>query len=324
MTTIPQMEQMLRKIFETRADELARELGFVIRKRALSGADFVQGLVFGWLHTPQARVEHLARFMARREVEITGSGLSQRFTPQAASFLQAMLTEVVSHTVTAEPAPLALLQRFSSVVIEDSSVITLPDELQEMWRGCGGGGKQSKAGLKLHVRWDLLRGTLQGPMLSPARVADQHSPLREQEIALHQLYITDEGYFGLQWLKQKTKGGQRYFLTRPRSITAFFDLQGHRLDLSMIGPSQINTSVDVPVLVGHQVRLPARLIMLRVPDEVVEQRHQEIRETARRHSTVPTQAQLEQAQWTILITNVPPELLSVPEVIILQRARWQI
>jgi hypothetical protein len=324
MISVAQMEKKLREVFETRANHLARETGFIVRERAFSGADFVQGLVFGWLHKPQARVEELAQYLSRRDVQISGPGLHQRFTQKAADFMQAVLGEVVGLVVKGEKAPIDLLQRFSSVVLEDSSVITLPDCLQEQWRGCGGGAKQSKAGLKLHVRYDLLDGSLQGPMLTAGRVADQRSPLRSEPLASGQLYITDEGYFGLQWLKEKTAEDQRYFLTRPRYNTAFFDEQGSRLDLQSMGPKQVGRWLDQPVLVGKKVRLSARLIMLRVPDEVVKERQEHIRETARKHSCKPTQEQLALAQWTILITNVPVDVLCVSEVLVLQRARWQI
>src|SRR5437764_1011554 len=98
-------------------------------------------------------------------------------------------------------------------------------------------------------------------MLTAGRVADQRSPLRNEPLACGQLYITDEGYFGLQWLKEKTAEDQPYFLTRPRYNTAFFDEQGNRLDLQSIGPKQVGTWVDLPVLVGKKVGLEARLIM---------------------------------------------------------------
>ena len=55
-----------------------------------------------------------------------------------------------------------------------------------------------------------------------------------------------------------------------------------------------------------------------------EQRREQIRETARKHGRQANERQLALAQWTILITNVPAELLSVAEVLVLARARWQI
>ncbi len=324
MSSVPYLESRMRDILETQANELARQSGFIVRQRAFSGADFAQGLVFGWWNKPRGRLVQLARALGRRDVQISASGLSQRFTPQAASFMEQLLEQTVSQVVSGPAVPLELLQRFSSVVLEDSSVIALPDELKTHWKGCGGGGSQSEAGVKLHVRLDLLHGRLQGPMLSDGRQADQRSPLRHEGIAPGGLSITDEGYFGLRWLKEATKEGNRFFLTRPRYTTAFFDRAGQRLRLTDIGPKAVHQSLDLAVVVGQKVRLEARLIMVRVPEEVAKQRRESMWQTARRHSTTPTQEQLALAQWTILITNAGPELLSVSDILILQRARWQI
>lgn len=323
MISVAQWEEQLKVLFNERANTLAQQTGFVQRRRQISGADFVQGLVFGWLHQPQASLGDLGGAIAYREVSISDSGLTQRFTPRAAAFLQAMLAEVVGHVMSSEPVPIPVLQRFQAVIIEDSSQIALPDELAEQWRGCGGNQQHTEAAIKLHVRWDLKQGSLQGPLLSDGRLADQRSPLRSEGIPVGALYITDEGYFGLKWLKQQGAAGG-FFLTRPRYNTAFFDQQGHRLDLQEIGPKAVHQGLDLPVFVGTQVRLEARLVMVRVPEEVAEQRREQIRETARKHSREANEQQLALAQWTILITNVPVELLSVAEVLVLARARWQI
>src|SRR6266567_5887402 len=56
-----------------RVDELARETYFVRRKRTLDGSDFVQGLVFGYLHQADATTEELAQILGRREVDWTSA-----------------------------------------------------------------------------------------------------------------------------------------------------------------------------------------------------------------------------------------------------------
>ena len=136
------------------------------RKRNLDGSDFVQGLVFGYLHQADATTEDLAQILGRREVDISASGLCQRFTQSAAALVERVMQELINEGMQAEqPAPAELLGRFDAVIVEDSSTITLPDKLKDIWKGCGGGQGQSEAGLKLHVRWDLKQGGLQGPLL---------------------------------------------------------------------------------------------------------------------------------------------------------------
>jgi len=49
MTTVADVTQALQALFTTTADHLARRSGFVQRASKLTGAAFVQALVFGWL-----------------------------------------------------------------------------------------------------------------------------------------------------------------------------------------------------------------------------------------------------------------------------------
>jgi hypothetical protein len=129
-------------------------------------------------------------------------------------------------------------------------------------------------------------------------------------------------YCSLAWLKEQ----EGFFLTRPQSRVWFLDRHsGQPLDLEEIGPKVSNGSVQMEVLVGKTAQLPARLIMVRVPEEVIEQRQERIREDAKRRGKAQANPEvLQRAKWTTLITNVPADQLTVSEVIVLQRARWQI
>ena len=99
-------------------------------------------------------------------VSITPQGLSDRFNQSAASLLHQILERAVSHVIAADPVAIPLLQRFSAVVLLDSTVVVLPNELAPVWRGCGGRTEEnSQASVKLQVGLDLLGGGLQGPYL---------------------------------------------------------------------------------------------------------------------------------------------------------------
>src|SRR5713101_9805152 len=138
MTSIPQVAEAIRRILTEEADQLAREVGFIQRERVLSGADFVQTLLLGWLQEPEIAYDGLTQVLGRRDVSITASGLSQRFTPQAATLLQRVLERLSAEQMQVEPVEIALLKQFSAVMLEDSSSITLPPKPAQVWRGCGG------------------------------------------------------------------------------------------------------------------------------------------------------------------------------------------
>jgi hypothetical protein len=325
MESVTQIEEHVRRILGPRADELAKETGFVQREREVRGSTFVQGLTFGWLHEPESRMEQLAQALARAGSPITASGLSQRFNEKAVRLVEKVFEELVQETVRVEAAELSLLKRFRAVIVEDSSQIHLPQELRSRWKGCGNGSQRQQAGIKLHVQWDLVSGEVRGPVLTEGKHADQRSPLRHDPDLIPEggVYLADNGYFGLEWLQAHASEG-RYALMRPRANTAFFDLSGKRLDLLSIGPKEVGATLDRSVKIGGKVRWQGRLIMIRVPEEVAELRRERIKRTAQRHSREADPQHLAQASWTILITNVPMELLSTVEVVIMQRARWQI
>uniref|UniRef100_UPI001292B812 transposase n=1 Tax=Candidatus Oscillochloris fontis TaxID=2496868 RepID=UPI001292B812 len=88
--------------------------------------------------------------------------------------------------------------------------------------------------------------------------------------------------------------------------------------------SQHADCVDLPVTVGVTARVAARLLGVRVPTDVAEQRRQQIRAEARRAGKAVSGDLLRLAAWTIFLTNAPHTLLTVREALVLGRARWQI
>ena len=91
MTSIPEQAEALQRILEEEAVRLAKETGFIERERAFNGADFAQALILGWLQRADERLEGFTQILQRRDVSITASGLSQRFTEEAATFMQRVL-----------------------------------------------------------------------------------------------------------------------------------------------------------------------------------------------------------------------------------------
>ncbi len=327
MISVTQLTQTLRQILEEEANELAKETGFIQRERRISGADFAQTLIFGWLQDPEVTLDGMTQIAQRREVEITSSGWCQRFPPEAVAFLERLLQRLTQVRLEADAAPVALLKRFTAVIVEDSRTISLPDELAELWRGCGGSTGSSRAMLKLFVRWNVLTGALRGPLLTPGRHADGKSPFNDEEVPAGGLYLGDLAFFALwrlQRLSQRRDGHKRSSLMRLPVGTRLSNRAGHQLELRGILPQQEGAAGELGVLVGKQARVPARLILHRVPKEVAEQRRKRIREEAQAHGHEPSQEALYLAGWTIVVSNVPRRLLSLEESLVVLTVRWQI
>ena len=226
MTSVAQVAERLQCIVAERACELARDTGCVKRLRKFSGADLVQMLVFGFQQHPHASLEDLASTVAIREVLVTDSAVDKRFTPACARLLHAVLEELTSVVVeAAQEVPIRLRRRFSAVILQDSSSITLPDELVEQWRGCGGNQAHTTASVKVHVRWELKRGRLWGPTLTDGRTSDRSSPFNEEDEVPGSLSVEDLGYFNQSRLAERQRAGA-YSLTRLLAGTALLHTLG--------------------------------------------------------------------------------------------------
>ena len=323
MSSVTQVGKQMEWVLEDRACELARETGCVKRLRKFSGADLVQMLVFGFQQHPHASLEELASTAELREVSVTDSAVDKRFTPECARLLHAVLEELTSSVVqAAQDVPIRLLRRFAAVILQDSSSMTLPDALAEQWQGCGGTQDHTAAAVKLHVRWELKRGRLWGPELTDGRTSDRSSPFNEQEVVPGSLYVEDLGYFDQSRLAERHRAGA-YSLTRLQAGTALYTRKGQRLCVLDVVPRRVGQMKELRVLVGARARLPMRRLLLRVPKEVAEKRREDLLRDAQRRQQTISEATLQLADWTILVTDVPAKRLRFEEALVLLRERWQ-
>lgn len=325
MATIAQVSHAMQTILTTVADTAARATGFVQRTSKLTGALFAQTLTLGFLSNPQASREELAQTAATLGLTISQQGLDQRMTETGADCLLAVLDAATTTLLAADPVAIPLLARFNGVFIQDSTVIGLPRTLAHIWRGSGNQHTTATATarLKLGVRLDLATGALSGPYPEHGVTSDRTISLQDEPIPKGALRIADLGFFDLDVLLSIGQA-EGYWLTRPQITTVLTDQDGQRRDLATLLAAQATDSLDMSLRLGARHHLPCRLLALRVPKEVADQRRRRLRAEAKRRGRTPNANQMALAEWTLFVTNVPATLLSVREALTLGRSRWQI
>lgn len=324
MKTLSQASAAMQEVLHKRANEIAESAPFFERQRQLTGSSFVRGLVFGWINDPQATLDVLSQSIGNAGTPITRQGLHQRFTDEAGHFLYEVLSESLTQVVSAMPVNQGVLSRFAHVEVVDSSQIELPDDLEPLWLGSGGYGKgQTSAAIKLNVRWDLRTGQLCEMDLSDGRQHDGKSSVQHAALPKGSLRLADLGYWNLRVLQRIAEEGS-YWLTRYKVGTVITDEAGKPIDLAQALPETVGTQVAWHIHLGKRAAIPCRLVAQRVPDAVVQQRHDRLDETARRRQRPFSDVTYEMAKWTIYLTNVPEAMLTIDEALALGRLRWQI
>jgi Transposase DDE domain len=300
------------------------------------------------MDTPEASYPQLRHVAASLGVPVSTQAVEQRFGIESAALLRELLQEAVGEVLSSEASAPELLSRFNGVYVQDGTSISLPPELGDQWRGCGGSTPEAgQSSMRVQVRLDLAHGGMQGPWLQEGRAAERSGEAHEAPLPQGCLYNVDAGYFTLGEMRAHGKAG-RYWLTTARAGTLLIDERGQSWDLVSFLGAQTGDEVDVRVFLGKRERLPVRLIARRVSPAQAERRRKSANRSVegkakgvqrpnerkrpladskrirqRKHRKTG-KARLQLLGWTILITNVPQELLSIDEALVLARCRWQI
>jgi len=323
MTSIPWLASHVQTLLTSTADRLARETGFVQRSRKLHGSVLAQTLVFGLLATSSATLRQFQQMAATVGVSVSPQALSQRCSEGAASFLRALLEEAVQTVVRGRAAALPLLERFPMVRVLDSTVIVLPPAVRTVWRGCGGSTPTAAAAaLKVQCSFELCRGSFEAIELCDGASSDQRAGGQTAPLPPGGLRLADLGFFSIPVFRQVV-ADDAHFLTRALPLLTVRCGTEPRQRLPRF-LAQRGAVVDEQVIVGGTETLACRLIAVRVPDRIAEQRRAKEQHEAQRAGRAPREAVLRLSWWTVLLTSLPPDQLTVAEALVLARLRWQV
>ena len=346
MSSIPQVAAAMQHFLTRRAKELEREIGFVQRSTAqLDGPTFAQTTVFGWMDSPEASYPQLRHVAASLDVAVSTQTIEQRFGAESAARLGELLQKAVGEVLCSEARAPEVLSRFNGVYVQDGTIISLPPELRDEWGGCGGSTSEAgQSSVRVQVRLDLVQGGMAGPWLQAGREAERSGLAHQTPVPQGSLYDVDTGYFTLGEMRAYGKAGC-YWLTAAKAGTLLIDERGKSRDLVSFLRAHKGAEVDVELSLGKQERLAVRLIAKQVSPEQAQRRRAGAQRSVegkpkgvqrpnarqgraagakRQRQRKQRKARMQLLEWTILVTNVPQELLSGEEALVLARCRWQI
>jgi hypothetical protein len=327
MSTIPQVSYAMQQVLTSAAETADAKLHYTRRpdRAKFTASTLTQTLVLGWLAHPDATVEQLAHSAARVGADVTAQAIDQRFTLATAALLQEVLSASMQHLIASDGVAIPILQRFTGVRIHDSTTIVLPDALAKLWAGCGGSSAEHTASsLKCGVQLDLLSGALSGLDLADGRASDHRLGVQHARLPKGSLRLADLGFYDLNVLASLSEA-EVYWLSKLEPTALISDATHSDCPLlAFVTALGEKAQSEGEVWVGKGRRLRGRLLVMRVPQEVADQRRRRIRKTARDKGHSPSAAALALAAWTLLLTNIPPEMLSLEEALIVAKVRWQI
>jgi hypothetical protein len=326
---------MLEKIIETTSqaieryftpvlvEQAAREYKFVQRKSTLGGEVFLKTLVLGFIQHPRASLNQLCQDCLDLGISITPQGLDQRINTTAVQFLKRMLERALTLWRTERQDIAQVVNQFTAVYFQDSSVIALPEALQDVFPGVG--GNASSAAVKLQLLFEFLSGNIAHLAFVAGRLADQGYQGHLPHILPGSLLIQDLGFFNLGTLVSVVQQ-LAFFLTRWQNQTTIYlaSAPEQTIDMLALLRAQEKPAAEYQVLVGKCEHLACRMICARLPPSVADERRRRARAAAKRRGATPAQRTLDLMDWNVFLTNTPAEMLSLRQVLVCYSLRWQI
>ena len=146
-----------------------------------------------------------------------------------------------------------------------------------------------------------------------------------QVVEAGSLTIADLGYFCLNTFVAIAKKSA-YFLSRYCYPTALLCLSGEKIELVKFLQAQTEDIRELPVLLGSRPehKLACRLIILRTPEEIAEERRRKAIKHAKQRGRTLSETYLFLLGWTLFMTNAPASMISTSQVYDFYRTRWQI
>lgn len=265
--------------------------------------------------------EHIATLI---EDTVSKVALWKRMNKEQVQCLQAILEETfkikVYQQYLSSKNDRTLFSPFGEVYLQDSTIISLPDELYGFYKGSISKGKQ-KSSIRIQAVYGLLSGTFKEFNLGSFTENDQGASGDIIKILNPgDLIIRDLGYFVLKVFKA-IDSVKAFFLSRYRyGVNVYETKTGEQISLSEILSRDI---VDIEVLLGASERLKCRLVAVKLPDHIAAERRRKAksdRDKRLNHS----KEYMKSLSWSIFVTNIDKQVWGPEKIIKAYRIRWHI
>lgn len=316
-------------------EQIAKKVGFQKRKRTLTPSAIISVLLLGCSNSseefPVSALDSMCLYLKKWfNIQISKQALQKKInTKEACLFSKEVMTIVMKHELNnvisnAFKKNKKKERLFFRILIQDSTIISLPETLSRIFRGCG--GSASKAAVKCDYIIDqsnhlvLYMKCVSGRVPDSALSGDIFNLVKEND-----LIIRDLGYFNLANFS-KIIAKKAYFISRMSKGVLTYLNKDDENPLNLIEHLEKlgvkNKGIDINLYIGKKERLLVRLIGIKVPPEVVERRKQQHKQARRREE--PSESLIEWRGYTLMITNYPKERLSLKAILNLYKIRWQI
>ncbi|MBJ8113754.1 IS4 family transposase, partial [Bacillus cereus group sp. N6] len=335
-------EELCRYLTPSLLEELAKELGFVKRKRKFSGNELATICIWVSQRTASDSLVRLcSQLHAATGTFMSPEGLNKRFDRKAVEFLKyifsALWKSKLCETSTISSAAFTYFQR---IRILDATIFQVPKHLSHVYPGSGGCAQT--AGIKIQLEYDLHSGQFLNFQVGPGKNNDKTFGT-ECLVTLRpgDLCIRDLGYFSLEDLDQmdqrdvyyisRLKLNHTVYMKNPfpeyfRNGTVKKQSQYIQVDLECIMNTLKSgqTYEMKEVYIGKEQKLFTRVVIYRLTEKQLQERRTKQSYTESKKGITYSEKSKRLTGINIYVTNTPWEIVPMEQIHDFYSLRWQI
>lgn len=254
---------------------------------------------------------------------ISKQSLNERMNPETECFIKTIveqqLVKKVQPTVTKQLK--GVLKHFTAVKIEDSTTLSLPDELHEEFPG-NVSRAEKKSQAKLHAMYNLTAVNFSFLTVHSFRNNDQSLAANSLPyLEKGDLIIRDLGFLTLDAVKQFAEK-EVYFISRKNYQSKIYDIKTGA-EINLLKQLRKKKYFDKEVLIGQKQQLKVRLVAIPVPDTQANERIRKARKDRDKRLN-HSEEYYEMLKYSIYITNITQEQCNAKDIFNLYKLRWRI
>lgn len=326
-----QPSSMLTKLSKLPIEALSIENRFTIHRDCeLTAANFMLGFFIMVSKGSNTLKEWSIEVSKQSKRLFSNSAINAKLQYRHIALFKSFLAYILSKQVQQLDINPSLEQKhlapFSRVLLEDSMCFSLPKNLATIFPGSHS-SKGPVATGRIQYRMDLKSGQTTHLELQSFRDNDQKfAPHILHTLKKGDLVIRDLGYWVLSVFRL-IQFMEAFFLSRYRYGNNVYDAETEqRIHLAKElkkAKKKGQTIVEKQVLVGRVDKVPMRLVAIRVPQQVEQQRRRKVlkdRNKRLNHS----EDYMDLLAWTIFVTNVSEQVWTPQQILHVYGYRWRI
>jgi hypothetical protein len=306
----------------------AFEIGFCERVSKFSPPMFIDSLLYDATADITKSLNQLAININRKyNVAITKQGVGQRFTEGAVKYVQSLIGSQLSHQVN-HSIDTGWLKLFKRVLIKDSTKFDVSENLAKQLPGFG--GNASKAGVCIQYEFDIKAGEVNDLTITPANVPDNKNTSQTiSKVREGDLIIRDLGYSIISCLHIINKVGA-YFISRLNVSILVYEMKDNKLveldfeKLHKVMKEGKIQRLEKQVIIGKEEKLPVRIIIELMPEDVVNRRLKKTNAYNKRKGNNTSDNYKIRACFNLFITNISDKVLEADTIVKIYKTRWQV